>query len=115
MDPSRRCTAHAKQSGERCKRAAIPHGTVCVIHGGKAPWALAKAEERMRSLIHPAISSLKNQIDKGEFPATKYVLDWAGFKAIEKVQADGEVVHEVTITFDRPPTFPLLNGHVSND
>jgi hypothetical protein len=32
----RRCTAKARRSGRRCKRAAIAGGTVCPAHGGSA-------------------------------------------------------------------------------
>lgn len=42
----RRCTATSKRSGERCKRAAIVGGTVCAMHGGKAPAVAAAAEQR---------------------------------------------------------------------
>lgn len=44
MDDTRRCTAKSKQSGERCKRAAIIGGTVCKIHGGAIPAVRAAAE-----------------------------------------------------------------------
>lgn len=46
MDESRRCTAKAKQTGERCKRAAIPGGHVCVMHGGAIPAVRAAAAKR---------------------------------------------------------------------
>jgi hypothetical protein len=42
----RRCTATSKRSGERCRRAAIVGGTVCAMHGGKAPAVAAAAEQR---------------------------------------------------------------------
>lgn len=42
----RQCTARSKQSGERCKRAPIPGGTVCVMHGGKSPVVAAAAARR---------------------------------------------------------------------
>jgi hypothetical protein len=50
LDPmdARRCTATSKQSGERCKRLAIPGGTVCVMHGGASPAVRAAAEERLQ-------------------------------------------------------------------
>ena len=87
------------------------------MHGGKSPQALAKAEERMRELVHPSIDSLARQIKHDEFPAVKYVLDWAGFKA--PVQVDAE--HELTIkvqyedeptVIDVPVRLPL-NGHTN--
>ena len=46
MDPSR-CTATSKRSGNQCKRAPINGGTVCAMHGGKAPQVEAKAAERL--------------------------------------------------------------------
>lgn len=44
---ARQCTATAKGSGQRCKRAPIPGGTVCKKHGGGAPQVQAKAKERL--------------------------------------------------------------------
>lgn len=43
----KRCTATAKRSGERCQRAAIPGGKVCIKHGGTAPQVKAAAERRL--------------------------------------------------------------------
>lgn len=48
MDESRRCRGTSRQSGERCKRAAIPGGMVCVMHGGASP-AVRKAAERRQA------------------------------------------------------------------
>lgn len=55
MDDTRRCTANARTTGERCKRAAIVGGTVCKYHGGslanvKAAAARRVAAERVRAL-----------------------------------------------------------------
>lgn len=36
-----RCTAKSKQSGEQCKRHAVPGMTVCAMHGGKTPGGIA--------------------------------------------------------------------------
>lgn len=41
------CKATASTSGNRCRRAAIPGGTVCAFHGGNAPQVRAKANERV--------------------------------------------------------------------
>lgn len=49
LKDDRRCTATAKGSGERCKRLPIPGGTVCVMHGGRAPQVQAAAEERVQT------------------------------------------------------------------
>jgi hypothetical protein len=74
--------------------------TVCRMHGGQAPQNLRKAaeraDERMRALVHPAISSLARQVTADEFQAVRYVLDWAGFKAVEHVQTESD--QQVTIT-----------------
>lgn len=42
-----RCTAHAKHTGERCKRSAVPGARVCRYHGGLAPQVLNKAAQRL--------------------------------------------------------------------
>ncbi len=79
------------------------HGQhVCHMHGGKSPQALAKAEDRLRSLVHPAISRLAQLIDSAESDAVKLaavrdVLDRTGYKPQEKVQAE----HDITITVVR--------------
>ncbi len=44
---AKRCHARSKQSGQRCKRLAIPGGTVCVMHGGAAPQVAAAARRRL--------------------------------------------------------------------
>jgi hypothetical protein len=41
-----RCSAISKQTGEQCKRKAIPGGTVCRYHGGNAKQVKAKAAVR---------------------------------------------------------------------
>jgi len=78
------------------------HGqTVCQLHGGKAPQALRKAEERMRDLVHPAISALERLINDNDFSATRYVLDYAGFRAGVSDQPDvAAQAMRVTIAFD---------------
>lgn len=40
------CTATSKRSGERCKRRPAVGGTVCAMHGGKAPQVQAAVERR---------------------------------------------------------------------
>lgn len=41
------CTARAKGTGERCRRAPIRGATVCFVHGGMAPQVRAKAARRL--------------------------------------------------------------------
>jgi len=45
--PHPRCTAH-NRSGKPCGHRPEPDQTVCRLHGGRAPQAIAKAEERRR-------------------------------------------------------------------
>ena len=40
----RKCTAHSTRSKQLCERWAMKGQTVCMIHGGKAPQNLAKAQ-----------------------------------------------------------------------
>ena len=47
MDESKRCTATAKRTGERCTRARVPGSTVCALHGAKAPQVRDAAERRV--------------------------------------------------------------------
>jgi hypothetical protein len=114
-----RCTA-SNRNKVRCYNRAMHGQRVCHMHGGKAPQALRKAEERMRALVHPAISSLARQIESDEFSAVRYVLDWAGYKAAERIEGDQEVliriVHEdQPIVLERTVNRSLTNGHDAHD
>ena len=89
----RRCTGTSKQSGTRCRRAAILGGRVCHIHGGNAPHVREAAEERLRALQHPAIDRMAKLIDQNEFPSVAYaasrdVLDRTLGKPVESVSVD---------------------------
>jgi 16S rRNA C967 or C1407 C5-methylase (RsmB/RsmF family) len=75
-------------------------GSVCVVHGGKSPQALRKAEERLKSLVHPAITGLAELIaaadsDSVRLSAIKDLLDRTGHKPAERVQQEGRVVIEI--------------------
>lgn len=95
---SRLCHARAQGAGGRqCHNYPLPGQLVCHMHGAKSPQALAKAEDRMRALVHPAVTALSNLIAENDLAASKYVLDWAGFKATEKVQQDGHVTLEIEL------------------
>jgi hypothetical protein len=95
---AQRC-GRKRVNGEGCRQWAMRGQTVCMLHGGKAPQALRKAEDRMRELVHPALSSLAKQIGQDQFAAVKYVLDWAGFRSETVAQTDSSVT--VTVLFDR--------------
>ena len=62
----RKCTAHSTRTKELCNRWAMRGQTVCMMHGGKAPQALAKAqaavelaEMRIRGLAPRAVAELE--------------------------------------------------------
>ena len=112
---SQRCGRTAKHSGAPCKNLAMVGQAVCYIHGGKSPQALKKAEERMRDLVHPAVSSLERLVNKDEFAATKYVLDWAGFRPSDQPAQPSDAMVKVTVLFDhadnsQPVTLELPAG-----
>ena len=62
MDDSRRCTATAKSTGERCKRAAVKGGNVCSMHGGKAPQVERKAQERLDRMADSTTADMQSII-----------------------------------------------------
>lgn len=89
-----RCTAKSKQSGTRCKRNAIAGGTVCNMHGGKAPQVIAKARVRLAALVDPAIKRLEKIIKSGKHDpsavrAATDVLDRAGLKPADRLELEG--------------------------
>ena len=90
-DTPQQCTAHSKQSGERCKRPAIAGGKVCYMHGGAAPHVQEAAMARLHALQDPAIDALQALIAQTEFPSVRYassrdVLDRTLGKAVETVE-----------------------------
>ena len=97
LSTPRKC-GRKTSGGYPCKKPPMHGQTVCAMHGGKSPQALASAQERMRQLVHPAVSSLKRQVDADQFAAVKYVLDWAGFRSETVAQSDASMT--VTIHFD---------------
>jgi len=69
--------------GQRCGRASIPGGTVCRWHGGGAPQVKRRADERLASLVDPAISVLgralrREKLDAVSIAAARDVLDHVG-------------------------------------
>lgn len=84
-----RCQAHSKQKGTQCGRTAIPGGTVCRYHGGKAPQVMAKAEERLLAMQPKAFDTIDRLMDREEFPtvqlqASAKVIEWTHGKAVER-------------------------------
>ncbi len=93
-DPIRPTCKATNNRGQRCKYPPIPGGTVCRFHGGNAPQVRAKAEERLASLLHPAVIRLGELVEQTEFPsvaiaAVKDVLDRNLGKAVESMKVTG--------------------------
>lgn len=68
-DLPRQCTAHSSRTGKPCAKAPIVGGTVCTVHGGRAPQVKAKAAERIeaaRLLAEGAFDPLGTPRDPGE-------------------------------------------------
>jgi hypothetical protein len=65
IDDAPRCKATSR-SGNRCKRRPIPGGTVCAMHGGKAPQVRAAAEQRLlerQALVAAEAFGLPREVD----------------------------------------------------
>lgn len=95
LDRQVQCKARSKQTKNRCKRPAIPGGTVCRFHGGGAPQVAAKAKERLAALVDPAITRLGELLEQRKndpvaLAAAKDILDRAGHKAPAKVEPTPE-------------------------
>ena len=90
MDDSRRCTAKAKQTGNRCKRAAILGGTVCKIHGGGAPAVKKAARQRLLDAADPAAAKLVELLDSDDeriqLAASNSLLDRTDGKPTTKIE-----------------------------
>lgn len=89
----RRCAATSRRSGEQCKNAPIPGGTVCKFHGGSAPQTKRKAALRLASLVDPAIGTLAREMVKAERSsdrqrAANSILDRAGISRSQDVELE---------------------------
>lgn len=63
MKDSRRCTATANRTGERCKNAAIKGSNVCRVHGGSAPQVKKKAQERLDEMADATTADIQRDIE----------------------------------------------------
>lgn len=92
LNDSRRCSATANRTGERCRAPAIRGGTVCRMHGGALPQVKAKAKERLLALVDPALVALHKILtdedvdDAHRVRAALGVLDRTGFGPGSKVE-----------------------------
>jgi hypothetical protein len=108
-----RCGRHAKLTGQPCRNYAMYGQSVCRLHGGKSPQALAKAEDRLRNLVHPSVSRLAQLIqhadtDSVSLNAIRYVLDYAGFKPAVQAQLEQSITIRV---IDEPQPIVIDHAH----
>jgi hypothetical protein len=88
------------------------------MHGGQAPQALAAAEDRLKALVHPAITGLQQLIaqadsDSVRLSAIRDLLDRTGYKPTEKIQTTGDSTIRVEYADAATPTLSheQTNGH----
>ena len=113
MQPERQCKAHRK-NGNRCQRAAILGGVVCIMHGGMAPQVRLAAQERLQSFVDPALDELQKLLrnadsDSVKLAAIKDVLDRTGHKLPDKIEQTGE--QTIRVEYAEHPS--QTNGKVS--
>jgi hypothetical protein len=85
------------------------------MHGGKSPQALAKAEDRLRALVHPAITGLAQLIaqadsDSVRLSAIKDLLDRTGFRTPDTAPELAAQTMHVTVAFDHANTPETLEN-----
>jgi hypothetical protein len=117
MVQSLRCTAHNRQGGV-CGHWATPGQRVCFLHGSKSPQAVANAEERLKALVHPAITGLQELINNADsdsvrLSAIRDLLDRTGYKPSEKIESTGDTTIRVEYADVVTPklTPERSNGH----
>ncbi|WP_426241856.1 hypothetical protein [Nocardioides sp. LHG3406-4] len=91
VNDSRRCSATAHRTGERCKAPAIKGSQVCRVHGGAAPQVKRSAKERLLELLDPALASLHKVLtdpdadDSTKVRAALGILDRTGHGPGQKI------------------------------
>jgi hypothetical protein len=95
QETRRQCTATSKTTGERCGRAPILGGFVCINHGGGQQATIQAARRRMLALVDPAMDVLQRVMTSNppcpacgrsdeaavQVRAAQIVLDRTGFHA----------------------------------
>ena len=101
-DP-RRCTA-TNRAGAPCGKFSMRGGTVCAMHGGRSPQALARAAEavalaelRLRNLAPRAVSELESLVtgassEQVRLQAANSLVDRSVGRATERIQVAAQVV-----------------------
>ena len=134
MKDSRRCTATANSTGERCKNAAILGSNVCRVHGGSAPQVQKKAQDRLDEMADKTTADIQRNIEdlQGEYEriddpeATlaimsemrrlwKIVLDRTGHGPTEKRELSGSVDSEQTVSLDAETAAAVREAALGTD
>lgn len=92
----RQCTATSKGSGRRCRRSAVLDGTVCPMHGGKAPQvrnAIAKRRAERAAVLAVETFGLPVEVDPHtalleELHRTAGAVAWLGAVVADLDRAD---------------------------
>jgi len=85
-----RCTAHLKQDGSQCRRAAHPGTNVCSNHGALIPAVQAAASRRIGMSVDDAVKRLHGMLDDPQVEAREKIrilhdlLDRGGLGATSK-------------------------------
>jgi len=85
------CTAHSKQTKQRCRNGSIPGGAVCRFHGGAIPNVKRAAELRVRehleSLLPKGLKRYGKLVDSKQdqvaLNTVKDLLDRTGHKPVD--------------------------------
>ena len=91
-----RCHAH-NQQGDQCHNLSVPGARVCRWHGGLAPRTQAAARARIDAMVPTALDVLEDLMAPEQPPLARLasardILDRAGYKPTEKVEANQEIV-----------------------
>jgi hypothetical protein len=86
-----RCSGQKPSTGERCRREAIPGGSVCRIHGGALPAVQAKAATRIGMTVDAAVTAMQEMLadpntdNRDKIIIAKDILDRGGLGATNKL------------------------------
>ncbi|TWJ26154.1 hypothetical protein [Micromonospora endolithica] len=88
-----KCHAHSSQTGDPCRKAAVPGTGVCVSHGASAANVRKAAARRLLELVDPALSALGEIVrstpkDSDRTRAATAILDRAGLGPSSKVEVE---------------------------